>query len=86
VQGVGKVAEFNEAAFTLKKNQVSNVIPTSKYLIILTPEDKTSIDEKQFEKDKEEFSKKALEMKQAEIFQTWFSNLLEKADLKNNIQ
>ena len=86
VQGVGKSPDFNNAAFTLKKGQISDVIATSKSLIILTLKDKSSIDKKQFESDKEEFSKKALQIKKAEIFQVWLGNLLEKADLKNNTQ
>lgn len=86
VQGVGKSHDFNNAAFTLKKGQVSDVIATSKNLIILTLKDKSFIDKKQFESDKEEFSKKALQIKEAEIFQVWLNNLLEKANLKNNTQ
>ncbi len=85
VQSIGKSPEFNNAAFTLNEGEVSKAIPTSKNLIILTLEDKTSIDLKQFESDKEEFSKKALQIKQGEIFQVWFGNLLEEANLQSNV-
>jgi peptidyl-prolyl cis-trans isomerase D len=85
VQGIGKSIEFNDAAFNLKKDEVSMVIPTSKNFIILTPEDKSSINLKQFEIDKEEFSKKALQIKQGEVFQEWFGNLLQEADIKSNV-
>lgn len=85
VQSVGKSPEFNDAAFSLKKGEVSEAIPTSKSLIILTLEDKTSIDLKQFETDKAEFSKKALQIKQGEIFQVWFNHLLEKSGLQSNV-
>jgi peptidyl-prolyl cis-trans isomerase D len=85
VESVGRSPEFNEAAFNLNINQVSEVIETSKGYIILSPEDKIAIDKEKFKKNKEEFEKKALQIKQAQVLQEWFESILQEANLKSNI-
>jgi parvulin-like peptidyl-prolyl isomerase len=85
VESVGRSPEFNEAAFNLNINEVSEVIETSKGYIILSPEDKIAIDKEKFKKNKEEFEKKALQIKQAQVLQEWFESILQEANLKSNI-
>ncbi len=85
VKGIGKSKEFNQAAFNNKDGSLSNVIKVARGYAILKVEEFKPIDNKKFQEEKEDFRKKILEEKKAEIFDTWFNNLKKEANLKSFI-
>lgn len=85
IQGLGLVSEIGEAAFNTKYGMISPVIKTRAGFCIFTALEVTSIDELAFKKERKKFTKKALEAKKMDVLNKWYTNLVEKADLKNNI-
>ena len=85
VKGIGQSKEFKDEAFSYKEGGISSAIKAPKGYCILKIEEFKPIDKKKFEEEKEDFRKKCLEEKKTEIFDAWFKNLKEEADLKSFI-
>ncbi len=74
-----------DAAFKLKKKE-SAVVPVSgKYYVILMIE-RPGFDEEKYTKEKDDFVKSFLDVKQNEVLSAWLGNLREKANITINEQ
>ncbi|MCM8783874.1 MAG: SurA N-terminal domain-containing protein [Candidatus Omnitrophica bacterium] len=86
IPGIGKSEEFTETGFSLNPNQVAtSIVKTERGFVILRLEEKISVKEEDFEKDKEAFREKTLSKKQQEHFEIWFKDLKRRANLQSNI-
>lgn len=83
VTGIGKSPDFVQSAFSLKEKEVSEPVKAPKGYSLIAIEELKPIDEETFTKDKEEFKKKALNIKKMEKYQNWFENIRKEADTKS---
>lgn len=80
---IGSSKEFKDAAFSLKQNQISDVVKTPLGYFILEQNKFSSIDEEKFKKEKEEFRQKLLDTKKQEAFNTLTEDLFKQSNLKD---
>jgi len=85
IQGLGMAKEIGESSFTANPGEVSPVKRTRAGFCIFTVIEVVPADEKSFIKEKTEFTKKTLEAKKMKVLNEWYSSLIGKADLQNNI-
>ncbi|MCM8792872.1 MAG: SurA N-terminal domain-containing protein [Candidatus Omnitrophica bacterium] len=85
--GIGKSEEFMRIGFSLQPQQIApQPVKTERGFVILRLEEKTSINEEEFEKEKDDFRKKILAKKQQEQFETWFGELKKRAHLVSHLE
>ncbi len=85
IPAIGSASEIGEAAFNSKPPEVSRVTKTQAGFCIFTVLEAVPINEENFKKDKEEFSKKTLESKKMRVLNDWYADLMKRANLKSNI-
>lgn len=86
VSGIETSMQFNEAAFKLKDKELSQVIDAGNDFYIIELLEEKPIDEKEFEKQKEELKQSLLQEKKNKAFEEFFANLKTKANLVDYIQ
>ncbi|MBU2064062.1 MAG: peptidyl-prolyl cis-trans isomerase, partial [Candidatus Omnitrophica bacterium] len=90
IRGLGYAKEFIDVAFSLKPQEISNIIDTPRGFCILQLKRIIAADEEQFEKEKETYRNKVLLEKRNEFLNNWFVEIKEKANpvsyLENNTQ
>ncbi len=79
IDGIGPSSSFAEAAFSLRKGELSPVIEVSRGFVILKEEEKKGIDKKKYASEAEIFRKSLLPRKQMEVYNQWYRALREKA-------
>jgi len=84
IPGVGRESRFSGTAFALNPGQISQPVEGSRgyYLIKLT--DRTPMNEKDFEAQKETLKAQVVQRKQQAMFGLWYNDLKEKAEIKDN--
>ncbi|MCX5716658.1 MAG: peptidyl-prolyl cis-trans isomerase, partial [Candidatus Omnitrophica bacterium] len=85
VQGIGLTSELGDAAFTTKPGELAPLARTRGGFCIYAVSEIIPADMQKFEKEKEEFGKKAFEAKKIKTLNDWYLDLLKRADLKNNV-
>lgn len=75
LEGIGEADNIVLAAVKLKKDEISRPIEVRKGSIIFKLAGMPSFDEENFKKEKEAYSKKALERKKDEALETWLRGL-----------
>ena len=75
--------KVNEAAFSLKPNQMSGILHTDSSSFIIEQEKFIGIDEEKFKQEKEDYRKKLLERKKENAFNPVSQAIIEKASLKD---
>ncbi len=81
IDGIGPSSSFAEAAFSLKKGELSPVVEVSRGFAILKEEEKKGIDKKKYASEAEAFRKSLLPRKQLEVYNQWYRALREKAKI-----
>ncbi|MDD5292523.1 MAG: SurA N-terminal domain-containing protein [Candidatus Omnitrophica bacterium] len=82
VLDIGLSEEFNEASFNLADGQISDVIELAQgYFIIISISERKPIDEAELEKAKEGLKNTLLSEKKNEVFEQFYANLKQKANL-----
>ncbi len=84
VSGVGRYTDFNATAFSLEPNQTSNLIETERGFYYLKLLEKTAFDSTAFVSQKESSRSRLLSQKRNLIFQEWYDQLKEDADIVDN--
>ncbi len=84
VPGVGKSVNFTAAAFALELNQTSDMIETDRGFYYLKLLEKTAFDSTAFNQQKETIKRTLLNQKRSLIFEKWYADLKEKADIVDN--
>ena len=69
--------------FALEKGEISDIIETQRGYYIIEKTDAQAFDEALFEQEKDTLKRTLLQQKQNEAFSVWFSELKEKADIKD---
>jgi len=82
IEGIGASDSFWATAQNLKENETSSVITMPSGYYIIKIKSKTPIDEKKFESDKTEFTKKILAQKQQDSFVRFTTELKQKAQMR----
>ncbi|MFH2137611.1 MAG: SurA N-terminal domain-containing protein [Candidatus Omnitrophota bacterium] len=82
ISELGFAQEFTKTAFSLKPQELSGLIITSRGLCILTTNNLKTVNEEQFLKDKTAYQEKVLVKKRNEFLNSWFDELKEKAKLE----
>jgi len=83
---IGVAEEFQTAAFALKeKNEISSVVKIAKGYALIALKEFTPINEEQFTKKKDTFTKDLLTKKKGEAFSTFIKDLRTKSQLEDNI-
>lgn len=82
IEGIGASDAMWLAAEDLKEDQVSDIINIPSGLYIVRLKSRTSLDEKKFQNDKTDFSKKLLLQKQEDYFVKYIDDLKKKAQLQ----
>jgi len=86
VPDVGTSQDFNEAAFSLADGQISNAIELPQgYFIIIAVSERKPVDEAEFEKVKEDVKAAVLSEKKNQVFEQFFAQLKQKANLKDYV-
>ncbi len=85
IKEVGISEEFSDIAFSLKTGKIGGPAKTQKGYAIIRLDALEPVEEGEFLKEKESFSKKLLSNKQKERFQQWFAQIKKKANLQNRL-
>jgi len=87
IEGIGASDSFWREAQNLKGNEPSGVISLSTGFYIIKTKEKTPIDEKRFQAEKNEFKEKLLLQKKQDYFNKFLEDLIKKsgADIKLNL-
>ncbi|MBI4335372.1 MAG: SurA N-terminal domain-containing protein [Candidatus Omnitrophica bacterium] len=85
VQGIGLAGEIGEAAFDIEAQDPAPVVKTRAGYCVFKAVDLKPADQKKFKRERKEFAKKTLESKKMDTLNTWYRNLLKRANLKNNL-
>lgn len=83
VQGIGREPRFIGSAFALNVGQVSKPVEGSRGYYLLKLAEKTSINEKDFESQKETLKNQVVQRKQQAMFSQWYTALKEKSSIKD---
>ena len=86
IVGIGQSPEFSQAAFALKPGEISGLIIVPNGYCILSLKNIIPVDQEEFAREKEEFSKKLLARKKEIFYQAWLAKLERDANLVNNIE
>lgn len=79
IEGIGASDDLWMAAQSLKSDEISDIVNIPTGLYILKLKNRTSIDEKKFQADKESFSSKVLQQKKQDFFVKYSQELKKKA-------
>ncbi len=83
VPGVGREPTFIGTAFSLEINEISNPVEATRGYYLIKLLDKTKIDEADFEKQKSTLYSQLLAQKRQRAFMEWYSELKQKAKIKD---
>ncbi len=84
IPGVGKIPEFNGAAFKLNQGETSGLVSTERGFFYLHCLEKYLADEAQYTQQAEFLRKQLLSKKRSSIFQNYYDSLKEKAIIVDN--
>lgn len=82
--GLGLHHLFNATAFSLKKDQISEMVETNRGLYWQELLEKTTFDSTQFNFQKEQLRQQLLVRKRNQVFADWYDYLKENADIEDN--
>lgn len=85
ITGLGRSPELADSIFSLKPGEVSSSLEAPSGFCILRLQEIIPVDEKVFVEEKEGFAQGILATKKNEFFGVWRENLIQKAELKDNI-
>jgi len=85
IEQIGKSEGFAKEVFSLNVNEAAGPIKTLEGFAIVRLDSITQIDDGAYEKDKAEFTEKLMQEKKSTAFQKWFTELKQKANLKDNL-
>lgn len=75
IEGIGEAVELVNIAVTLKKDEISDLIETRGGILIFRVSEVRGFDEKEFEKQKTDYSKKVVENKKNKFLENWLRHL-----------
>ncbi|MDD5422163.1 MAG: peptidylprolyl isomerase [Candidatus Omnitrophota bacterium] len=81
VEGIGEGSALVDAAFKLKKNEISEVVDARKGAVIFKILEIAPYDAEKFDKEKEEYKNKLINEKRIEVLEGWINSLKKKAKL-----
>jgi len=81
VPGIGMTQEFSDAAFSLKPDQISQIIELPNGCFILGDAQLKEFDQKKFDDEKEAFKNELITQKKNEVFEEFADNLRAQAKL-----
>ena len=84
VPGVGSQNAFISTAFRLGPSETSEVVTTDRGAYIVQVLEQESIDEAEYDKEKESLTLRLLDQKRNEVLSTWFNDLKENAEIVDN--
>ncbi len=84
IPGIGYSVEFNATAFSLKPGQISDLVETNRGYYYLKLLEKTSFDSAAFVAQKEKIRRQLLNEKRNQIFNSWYEQLKENAEIVDN--
>ncbi len=85
ISGIGQAPGFNQAAFGLEQDQISEVIAVASGYCILNLKGITPIEQEKFIEEREDFTKALLARKKDIYYRIWLTELEKQAKLINNI-
>ena len=83
IVGIGREPEVVGTAFKLNVGDFSDPIKTTRGYYIIQLLEKTKFDEDAFQKEKDSVKKQLLRTKQASLFNNWYNQYKEKANIKD---
>ncbi len=84
IPNIGMSEQVAGAAFSLKKDEISNVIEVSQGYLFFRLNELLPPDEEQFKKEMDTFKTRALSQKKSLHYREWFTNLKSQANVKSN--
>jgi len=84
--GLGPSDALHKRAFQMHPGEISSVIPISDTYIIFQLVEKSSVDEKQFEQEKEQIREELTNRQRVEFFDNWLKNLTDRLHEEERIQ
>ncbi len=83
VPQIGKDPKFVGAAFSLKKNELSQPIEGVRGYYLVQVVDQTAFDQAAFDKEKATYKNNLVQMKQNQFYAAWMKQLMDKAKIKD---
>ena len=83
---LGPSDALHKRAFPMRLGEISSVIPISDMYVIFQLMEKSSVDEKQFEQEKEQIRKELTSKQRVEFFDNWLKNLTDRLYEEEQIQ
>ena len=84
VPKLGYNPDFNAVAFSLKKDQVSDMVETNRGLYYMRLLEKSEFDSTNYNQQYSKIKNRMLNQKRSHVFQEWFEYLKENADIVDN--
>jgi parvulin-like peptidyl-prolyl isomerase len=84
VSGVGRFTQFTASAMALEPGQTSGLIETDRAFFYVKLLEKTTIDESDFNLQKDAIGKRLLAQKRNRIFEDWYTALKDKSTILDN--
>jgi parvulin-like peptidyl-prolyl isomerase len=85
VEQIGNLENFSNQFFSINVNETAGPIKTHDGFAIIRLDSITPVDDGAYEKDKAEFSEKLMQENKNKAFQKWFTELKQKANLRDNL-
>lgn len=81
---IGRAASITASAFSLPINEVSKILESPRGYYFIRVLDRTGFDKEQYTKEHDSIKRQLLSRKQQQIFNQWYNQLKEKADIEDN--
>ncbi|MBN2373883.1 peptidyl-prolyl cis-trans isomerase [bacterium] len=83
LSGLGNLDEIQtQMLFSLEPGDISSVVENNRGFVIFKVKEKTGINEKEFEEQKESLGSRLLQKRQLELFNTWVERVKKDADIE----